>query len=62
MPPLLDNPPLVEDDDPVGATDGGEPVRDDDGGPALEKAIAAGGPQEAVLRSELTQLRLSPRD
>lgn len=26
---------------------------------ALEKAIAAGGPQEAVLRSELAQLRLS---
>jgi hypothetical protein len=29
---------------------------------ALEKAIAAGGPQDAVLRSELTQLRLiAPR-
>jgi hypothetical protein len=28
---------------------------------ALEKAIAAGGPQEAELRSELTQLRLSAK-
>jgi hypothetical protein len=29
---------------------------------ALENAIAAGGPQDAVLRSELTQLRLTAVD
>jgi hypothetical protein len=29
---------------------------------ALEKAIAAGGPQDAVLRSELSQLQLNAAD
>ena len=33
----------------------------DDAVEALEKAIASGGPQDKVLRSELNQLRLHTR-
>ena len=52
MPPLLDQAPLVEHDDPVGRADGGEAVRDYQRGPAAGQVGERGVHRALGLRIE----------
>jgi hypothetical protein len=51
VPPLLHDAPVVDDQDPVGAVDRGQPVRDDDRGAPLKQPIER--LRDALLRDRI---------